>query len=241
MKKLVWNTPGDYIIRVAGHGESAEYKRRVNEIGEAFVSVEDEIEDGSVGAHVRTAYLNSDRGGLLEIVRQGLLGVETSPSILEGIALPLVATDKSGSIVGLVQAMPPIEVLKGMPGLGYSRAEMLSVCLDAIEIGALWVADGDRRSGLGTALLHCCCTAYFGAGYSLVFGNYRMSSPLDLNSFYSSAGFKILSPGDFIPLRIASGRGMEIESDTDQRIFFMTQSRWAEMGRQGTISVPHSG
>lgn len=95
----------------------------------------------------------------------------------------------------------------------------------------LWVDEEARRLGLGSALLDSCCDVYFGAEFSLVYGNFRLSSPIDLESFYGATGFRILTPGDRIPVGAGQGRIVDIGTDPDQKIFYMTRGNWAKLDR----------
>ncbi|MDJ0313899.1 GNAT family N-acetyltransferase [Arthrobacter sp. H35-D1] len=231
MRALEWTAPHGFSIRAAGQGEIAEFKRLVKAMNVPFEPTEAEIEDGSTGAFLRAAFLDGKRMAVLEAASRVLVDSDSYRSFYAGVSLALVAVDSSSRVVGLLQAIPPGQVINGLLESGWPLQDSIPLGIKVAKVSALWVDEEARRAGLGSALLDSCCDVYFAAGFSLVYGNFRLSSPIDLESFYGATGFRILPPGDRIPVGTGQGRIVDIGTEPDQKIFYMTRGNWAKLDR----------
>jgi hypothetical protein len=229
MGQLEWSWPGG-IIRIAGPGESGKFERMVRLVNTPFENIGPDIERATVGAFVRNAYQTSDRAYLREALVQTSIGGLKPNNFLSGVSLPLVAISDSDHIVGALQAIAPGQIITDLLEQGWRREIALSLAIRAVKVASLWVDDPQRRRGVGTALCHSCCAAYFGAGYYLVFGFFRRPEETELKAFYRATGFNILSAGEYVTIGIGDGLGvLEVGADPDQAMFYLTRPQWRKL------------
>lgn len=235
MQSLEWTMPDGVSIRAALPAEAAEFRQLVEAMDVAFEPTEEEIANGSTGALIRASSRDDKREALRAAAGQVIRDGDSYRTFYAGASLALIAIDRSGRLVGVLQAIPPGQVLTGLRERGWQMKDAMAVAIKVAKVSALWVKTEDRHHGLGAALLGSCCDAYFSAGYSLVYGNFRPSPSVDLGSFYRAVGFRVLAPGEGIPVGVGGGQMVHIDVDSDQMMFGMTRGDWARTDRAKPI------
>ncbi|WP_067821940.1 GNAT family N-acetyltransferase [Actinomadura kijaniata] len=132
---------------------------------------------------------------------------------LAGLSAVLVAQDRTGRIVGALQAAPPGGLLARAVDRGVPPAQALTAVLAVVRIRAVAVAEHARGQGIGAALLHRCLQLYFRLGYHLAYGGFPEGSGLE--RYYARLGFEVAAPGEGIPLSLPFG----ISPEPGERLF----------------------
>jgi GNAT superfamily N-acetyltransferase len=140
---------------------------------------------------------------------------------MAGLVLVLVAEGRDGLLRGVLQAVPPSNVLAdGVEG----GVPLLNAVLGAAKVAkirALAVAEDARGNGIGQTLIRRSVRTYRQLGYLLVYGQFPTGSGLE--NYYARQGFTVLDEGQHIDL---SRLGLPIHIRTDpsepERLF----ARW---------------
>lgn len=129
---------------------------------------------------------------------------------MPGLVLVVVAEGRDGSLGGVLQAVPPTNVLAdGVEG----GVPVLNAVLGAAKVAkirALAVAEDARGMGIGETLIRRSVGIYRQLGYCLVYGQFSTGSGLE--RYYSRQGFTVLDEGQHIDL---TRLGLPIHIRTD--------------------------
>ena len=144
-----------------------------------------------------------------------------------GVALPLVAVDDEGTLVGALQAMVSGVTVMGLLQQRFPLSTVMSFATKVVKIAAVGVTPSAGRRGVGQSLLRACCQTYFAAEYDLVHGSFRRADAPALAPFYERAGFELPSTAITFTL---NGRPAVLDVDVDdQQLFAMNRERWLDV------------
>jgi GNAT superfamily N-acetyltransferase len=204
-----WAGPGGSRVRLARPGDTDQVTR--------LLALADISLDPAVGAVIKagtvasTLLLGLDHGTndmLRPLVEAAAAG--NPDDAMPGLVLALVAEGRDGSLGGVLQAVPPTNVLAdGVEG----GVPVLNAVLGAAKVAkirALAVAEDARGMGIGATLIRRTVGIYRQLGYCLVYGQFPTGSGLE--NYYSRQGFTVLDEGQHIDL---SRLGLPIHIRTD--------------------------
>ena len=212
-----WAGPGGTRIRLARPGDTDHVSR--------LLALADLSLDPAVGAVIKAGTVASTLLRGLEHGTSDMLRplVEAAAAgnpdgAMPGLVLVLVAEGREGCLGGVVQAVPPTNVLAdgvdgGVPVLGAAKVA---------KIRALAVAEDARGMGIGETLIRRSVGIYRQLGYCLVYGQFPTGSGLE--NYYSRQGFTVLDEGQHIDLR-RLGLPIHIRTDPSEpeRLFLRWQ------------------
>ncbi|WP_431946053.1 GNAT family N-acetyltransferase [Micromonospora marina] len=220
--------PNGLRIRAAEAVDLADFRRLCATAG---VDIEDEIaaaiETGSAGEAVYTG-LTSGIGAFFDdiMTRLDSMSVPALRELFLRLTVALVAESDDTGVTGAALAFPPVGIimnqLKQLRSLGASdetRVQLtLAGALRVSRIKAVAVRDDARRSGVGSALVQACNSAFSQLGYSSIYG--IMPPSIGLRMFYSGLGFTILPPGQPYTFA-AAGLPTAVQADDGEQIFYL--------------------
>ncbi|WP_406717923.1 hypothetical protein OHA53_19845 [Streptomyces althioticus] len=179
------------------------------------------LETGLVGATLARA-LDYGHDAILRDLALALQAPESSwGSVSTRLGLLLVAVDDAGQVVGALLAHPPTSFLLNLAGRGLEQKYVLLGHIAIAKIKSLAVAEGNRHSGIGTALLRRCREVYWQCGYELLYGQFHSEREL-LPPFYSAADFEVLAEDDGVDLWVIFGQRVVLTNESGERLFY----RW---------------
>ncbi|MGD9486103.1 GNAT family N-acetyltransferase [Streptomyces sp. TRM70308] len=130
------------------------------------------------------------------------------------LSLPLVATDRSGQVVGALLGVPSGAVTEMVTRLPGHDQHALVAMIRYAKIKAVAVDKDARGRGIGAALLKRCVQVYWQLDYMLLFGEFETTRAL--GPYYTRQGFTVLEHGQTIdvgtllcgvPMRLGAGPG----------------------------------
>lgn len=208
-----WTGPGRTHIRLARPGDTEQVT--------GLLALADMPLDPAVGTVIEAGTVASTLSlGLLRPLAEAAAAGEPDDA-MAGLVLVLVAEGRDGLLRGVLQAVPPSNVLAdGVEG----GVPLLNAVLGAAKVAkirALAVAEDARGIGIGQTLIRRSVRTYLQLGYLLVYGQFPTGSGLE--KYYARQGFTVLDEGQHIDL---SRLGLPIHIRTDpaepERLF----ARW---------------
>ena len=215
-----WTGPGRTHIRLAGPGDTEQVT--------GLLALADIPLDPAVGTVIEAATvastlllgLNHGTNDMLRPLAEAAAAGKPDDA-MPGLVLVLVAEGRDGLLRGVLQAVPPSNVLAdGVEG----GVPLLNAVLGAAKVAkirALAVAEDARGIGIGQTLIRRSVRTYLQLGYLLVYGQFPTGSGLE--KYYARQGFTVLDEGQHIDL---SRLGLPIHIRTDpsepERLF----ARW---------------
>ncbi|MFF5293052.1 GNAT family N-acetyltransferase [Paractinoplanes globisporus] len=133
------------------------------------------------------------------------------------VSLLLVATDPHGAVIGVLMALPPVQILGQARQAGVPIADVRVAAKTVVKIKAVAVAPDARGAGVGSALIDQCLAVYTQLGWRLIYGQIDADSTLDV--YYSRLGFAVLDRGQGIDLDDLLGFPLSIHSLPVERLF----------------------
>lgn len=216
-----WAGPGGTRVRLARPGDTDPVTR--------LLALADISMDPAVGAVIKagtvasTLLVGLDHGPhdmLRPLVEAAAAG--NPDDAMPGLVLVLVAEGRDGSLGGVVQAVPPTNVLADGVGGGVPLLNAVLGASKVAKIRALAVAEDARGMGIGQTLIRRTVGIYRQLGYCLIYGQFPTGSGLE--NYYSRQGFTVLDEGQHIDL---SRLGLPIHIRTDpsepERLFLRWQ------------------
>ncbi|MEU9056625.1 hypothetical protein AB0D37_40610 [Streptomyces sp. NPDC048384] len=183
------------------------------------------LEMGLIGASLARA-LDHGHDAILRDVAAALQSPEPSwGSLSASLGLLLVAVDSTGRVVGALLAHPPTSFLLGLAGQGLEQKNVLLGHMAIAKIKGLAVADTNRHSGIGSALLRRCREVYWRCGFELLYGQFHSDREM-LPSFYRASDFEVLSENDGVDLWVVFGEPVVLTNEPNERLFY----RWRRHG-----------
>ncbi|MFB6772812.1 GNAT family N-acetyltransferase [Streptomyces sp. NPDC056337] len=157
--------------------------------------------DGLGGAKLTTPLVRAAQGGDLLLAAAAL-------------SLPLVATDRSGQVVGALLGVPSGAVTEMVTRLPGHDQHALVAMIRYAKIKAVAVDKDARGRGIGAALLKRCVQVYWQLDYMLLFGEFETTRAL--GPYYTRQAFTVLEHGQTtdvgtllcgVPMRLGAGPG----------------------------------
>jgi GNAT superfamily N-acetyltransferase len=118
---------------------------------------------------------------------------------MPGLVFVLVAEDRDGSMCGVLQAVPPDNVLADGIKAGVPVLNAVVGASKVAKIRAVAVAEDARGNGIGETLIRRTVRTYLQLGFLLIYGQFPVGSGLE--EYYARQGFTVLDEGQDIDLR----------------------------------------
>lgn len=216
-----WPGPEGGRIRCARPGEADTVARLLGHSGvELEPGMADHI-DARTAGWVLDAALADDRDAL-RCAGDALLRQPDPLPLLFSVSVPLLATDRAGEAVGALVALAPVGVIGDMLSAGWPETAIPGVATTLTKVASVGVDPQARGRGVGRALLGRCAQLYFGAGYTMVFGQFRVERRLA--AFYERCSYVVLDEEDTVPVSVAGGV-VDLGTDPGQRLFYRRRRR----------------
>ena len=193
-----WAGPGDTRIRLARPGDTEQVTRLLMLAGIALdPAVGAVIEAGTVASTLLTGLHH----GVAEMVRPlaGAVADDRPDDAMPGLIMVLVAEGRDGSLRGVMQAVPPSNVLADGMAAGVPLLTAVISAAKVAKIRAVAVAEKARGLGLGETLIRRTVRTYLQLGFLLIYGQFPIGSGLE--KYYARQGFTVLDEGQTIDLR----------------------------------------
>ncbi|MEV4212542.1 GNAT family N-acetyltransferase [Micromonospora sp. NPDC049662] len=218
-----WSGPGGTRIRLAAPGDSpgvAELLLLADGMG-----LDPAVEQGINAGTVASTLLTGLRQGTSEMLRPiaEAAAAGRPDEAMPGLVMVLVAEGSDGRLQGVLQAVPPGNVLSEAHAAGVPLPLALVAATKTAKIQGLAVAEHARGQGLGETLLRRAVRTYFQLGWLLAYGQFSAGSGLE--DYYTRQGFTVLPAGEGIDLDRISVP-VVIRHEPGERLF----TRWRPAG-----------
>jgi GNAT superfamily N-acetyltransferase len=193
-----WPGPGGTHIRLARHGDTEQILGLLALAGIGLDPVVGAvIEAGTVAS---TLLLGLDHGpeGMLGPLAEAV-AADRPDEAMPGLVLVLVAEDRDGFLRGVLQAVPPDNVLADAIKAGVPVLNAVVGAAKIAKIRAVAVAEDARGNRIGETLIRRAVRTYLQLGFLLVYGQFPVGSGLE--KYYARQGFTVLDEGQDIDLR----------------------------------------
>jgi GNAT superfamily N-acetyltransferase len=193
-----WAGPGGTHIRLARHGDTEQITGLLALAGIPLDPVVGAvIEAGTVAS---TLLLGLDHGpeGMLRPLAEAV-AADRPDEAMPGLVLVLVAEDRDGFVRGVLQAVPPDNVLADGIKAGVPVLNAVVGATKVAKIRAVAVAEDARGNGIGETLIRRTVRTYLQLGFLLIYGQFPVGSGLE--EYYARQGFTVLDEGQDIDLR----------------------------------------
>jgi N-acetylglutamate synthase-like GNAT family acetyltransferase len=118
---------------------------------------------------------------------------------MPGLILVLVAEGRDGLLRGVLEAVPPTNVLLDGVEAGVPVLAAVIGAAKVAKIRAVAVAENSRGVGIGATLIRRSLQVYLQLGFLLVYGQFPIGSGLE--KYYARQGFTALDEGQDIDVR----------------------------------------
>jgi GNAT superfamily N-acetyltransferase len=193
-----WAGPGGTRIRLARPGDTEQVT--------GLLSLANISLDPAVGAVIEagtvasTLLLGLDNGSeaMLHTLAHAV-AADTPDDPMSGLILVLVAESRDGFLHGVLQAVPPTNVLSDGIEAGVPLPTAVASAARIAKIRAVAVDREARGVGIGETLIRRCVRTYLQIGFQLIYGQFPLGSGLE--KYYARQGFTVLDEGQNIDLR----------------------------------------
>ncbi len=193
-----WSGPGGTRIRLACPGDTAQVAQLLELVDIRLdPAVGEVIEAGTVASSL---LLGLDHG--TDVMLRPLteaLDAARPETAMPGLIWVLVAAGRDGRVHGVLQAVPPVNVLADGIAGGVTLPAAMAGAARITKIRAVAVAESARGNGLGESLIKRSVRAYRQLGFRLIYGQFSTGSGLE--AYYARQGFTVLDEGQDIDLR----------------------------------------
>ncbi len=155
------------------------------------------IEAGTLAS---TLLLGLDHGpeGMLRPLAEAV-AADRPDQAMPGLVLVLVAEDRDGFVRGVLQAVPPDNVLADGIKAGVPVLNAVVGATKVAKIRAVAVAEDARGNRIGETLIRRTVRTHLQLGFLLIYGQFPVGSGLE--KYYARQGFTVLDEGQDIDLR----------------------------------------
>ena len=193
-----WAGPGDTRIRLARPGDTEQVTK--------LLALADIALDPAVGTVIEAGTVASTlliglNHGVAEMLRPlaDAVAANRPDDAMPGLIMVLVAEGRDGSLRGVLQAVPPANVLADGSAAGVPLLTAVVGAAKVAKIRAVAVAEKARGLGLGETLIRRTVRTYLQLGFLLIYGQFPIGSGLE--KYYARQGFTVLDEGQTIDLR----------------------------------------
>jgi GNAT superfamily N-acetyltransferase len=193
-----WAGPGGTHIRLARPGDGEQVTKLLALAGISLDPVVGAvIEAGTVAS---TLLLGLDHGpiGILRPLAESV-AADRPDEAMPGLVFVLVAEGRDGLLRGVLQAVPPDNVLADGVEAGVPVLNAVVGAAKITKIRAVAVAEDARGHRIGETLIRRTVRTYLQLGFLLIYGQFPIGSGLE--KYYARQGFTVLDEGQDIDLR----------------------------------------
>jgi GNAT superfamily N-acetyltransferase len=193
-----WAGPGGTRIRLARPGDTEQVTGLLALADIALDPVVGTvIEAGTVAS---TLLMGLDHGvnDMLRPLAEAV-AADRPDDAMPGLILVLVAEGRDGFLRGVLQAVPPDNVLADGIAAGVPVLTAVVGAVKVAKIRAVAVAEQARGIGIGQTLIRRSVRTYLQLGFLLIYGQFPIGSGLE--KYYARQGFTVLDEGQTIDLR----------------------------------------
>jgi hypothetical protein len=190
--------PGGTRIRLARPGDTAQVARLLELVGIRLdPAVREAIETGTVAS---TLLLGLDHGAHAMLgPLTDAIAADRPEDAMPGLFWVLVAEGRDGSLHGVLQAVPPTNVLADAIQGGVTMPAAMAGAAKITKVRAVAVAEVARGNRLGETLIQRTVRTYLHLGFRLIYGQFSIGSGLE--TYYAHQSFTVLDEGQDIDLR----------------------------------------
>jgi len=193
-----WAGPGGTHVRLARPGDVEQLTGLLALAGIPLDPVVGAvIEAGTVASTLLLGLdhgLDGVPGPLAEAAAAGRAG-----EVMSELVFVLVAEDRDGAVRGVLQAVPPDNVLNDGIKAGVPVLHAMAGATKIAKIRAVAVAEDARGTGIGETLIRRTVRTYLQLGFLVIYGQFPVGSGLE--EYYARQGFTVLDEGQDIDLR----------------------------------------
>lgn len=215
-----WAGPRGTRVRLARPGDLEQVSRLVPLAGLRLDPAVTAVIEAGTAASILLLGLDDGVDALRDRLAEAAV-LDRPEEAMDGLVLMLVATDRDGVVRGVLQALPPTNILiDGVQG-GIPLLTAMVGAAKVAKIRVVAVAEDARGRGIGAMVIRRSLQLYSQLGFLLVYGQFAIGSGLE--TYYDRQGFTVLDEGQLIDLRPI---GLNIMVSTDpsdpERLF----TRW---------------
>jgi N-acetylglutamate synthase-like GNAT family acetyltransferase len=193
-----WSGPGGTHIRLARRSDIEQITGLLALAGIPLDPVVGAVIERGTVASTLLRGLDHGPEGMLRPLAEAV-AADRPYEAMPGFVLVLVAEDREGFVRGVLQAVPPDNVLADGINAGVPVLDAVAGATKVAKIRAVAVGEDARGNGIGETLIRRALRTYLQLGFLLIYGQFPVGSGLE--RYYTRQGFTVLDEGQVIDLR----------------------------------------